>query len=1721
MSNSKSPSQPVQNVKFGPQAKDDSSAAGENAFITIDVMGNDLGGNAKQLWSLDQSAAGAYTAPSSVVTLASGARIWFEDGEVVYDAGSAFEGLAVGQAAQDSFIYAIRMSNGSVSYATVTVSLTGANDGPVAVADTASGHENETLIVDALANDTDADDGATFTLVSASAPAGKGGVSIAANQLAFDPGADFDHLAAGATETVVIDYTMEDEHGAQSSSTLTITLTGTNDGPVAVADAAAGHENEGLTIDVLANDTDVDDGAAFTLVSASVPAGGGSASIAGNQLVFDPGGDFDHLAVGESATVTLDYVMEDEHGAQSGSTVTVTVNGANDGPAIAAGDFTGSVLEAEPVTGIPAATTPTLAEAGANDGFASAQMIDRDAMRIASNPDLGDESDPAISVAGSIDSATDEDVYAIELQPGETITLDIDFALGYGSTAYPGYGTLPGLDAFIFIYDAAGTLLNSNDDAPIASGGEGSAHVQDSYLQFTASAAGTYYIVVHDWNGDGAMSQGPYTLQVSLDSQNLQLTDSGSFAFGDVDLSDGHSVIVTPQGGDYLGALTADIDDASTGDGAGLVRWDFSVANAAVQFLAEGQELVQSYEIAVSDGQGGIDQEIVTVTITGANDAPVITTALSLGEVVEDVELSAAGQIMFADVDLADGHSVSSAPDAADYVGTFTATLADPSTGDGSGRVDWSFSVDNESIEHLAAGQFFVQHYTVTVEDGHGGLVQQLVNITITGTNDGPVAAADTAAGDENETLTIDVLANDSDADGGATLTLVSASAPADKGGVSIVAGQLVFDPGSDFDHLAAGAVEMVTLSYTMEDEHGAQSSSTVGITVNGANDGPLASSIGSIAGEDGPAVTLTAAFTDVDDGDTHSYAIDTSGTTGSVTDNGDGTFGYDPAGQFESLGDGETATDQFTYTVTDANGQSSSATATVTISGVNDAPTATPITASTNEDSLEGQIDSILFVDDDRGLSGDATWLGLLDDLGYSVHYEAIASNGNPTSTLSDYDLVIWSNGDHAYTNLTSQNVAALSAYLDDGGRLLYAGGHSVYEENAAHGFIQTYLGLADYHYNMPYISSSPDATGPGGSYVLTDWAGGYYGGTMISAFEAAASTATVLMSLDNWYDSPDVAAVNDTGTFVAGTWGFDINQLGAAYREDFLADTLDALGGSGFSVDLLSTAADVEGDALTVTSLTQTAGTIVATELTDGVLRLVPGSLDFLAEGQEETLEFSYTIGDGALGTVNSVTITVTGANDAPTIVPSGSIFAGPPSSTFSGGYVDVTSPAAFTGTGAFSYEITFKTSTTGIHQNLLSVGFFNTNKASQIGISPDGKLAMGINNRHDAGPGAPDYAGFVADGEWHTAAFTHDGAGTFTYYLDGLEIGAFFAPGVDLTNGVALIGAANTDYRNPFQGEISDAHIWNRELSAAEVANLSPPASNDPGLIGSYMFSSGSAENVATGMADGIIVGNVTLGSAISAQVRELPDGIAGEGSATLTETGSILFEDSDLSDTHSATAVAQGSGYLGSLSVSVDQDSNKVDWVFTASDGALDGLGAGQIVTQAYTVSISDGNGGSAEQEVTITLIGAGDGSLQVLTFDGAGEYLTSSGGFNFAEGTYQADGYGSNWPAGDVSSPNAVYSYGDSFFATADGHSVDFLGAYFVNAQPAIDHLTMVARGYEDGVLKHISAPFALSETNAVWQAFNFTDVDEIRFDVTSVGTFGNQGWALDNFTFFG
>ena len=74
---------------------------------------------------------------------------------------------------------------------------------------------------------------------------------------------------------------------------------------------------------------------------------------------------------------------------------------------------------------------------------------------------------------------------------------------------------------------------------------------------------------------------------------------------------------------------------------------------------------------------------------------------------------------------------------------------------------------------------------------------------------------------------------------------------------------------------------------------------------------------------------------------------FDTNHTLGHVTYNGDGTFDYKPANLFKALTNGQSDSDYFTYTITNATGLVSSGQVFITLNGLNDPPVASPFTIS------------------------------------------------------------------------------------------------------------------------------------------------------------------------------------------------------------------------------------------------------------------------------------------------------------------------------------------------------------------------------------------------------------------------------------------------------------------------------------------------------------------------------------------------------------------------------------------------------------------------------------------------------------------------------------------------------------------------------------------------------------------------------------------------------
>src|SRR5258706_11075443 len=93
--------------------------------------------------------------------------------------------------------------------------------------------------------------------------------------------------------------------------------------------------------------------------------------------------------------------------------------------------------------------------------------------------------------------------------------------------------------------------------------------------------------------------------------------------------------------------------------------------------------------------------------------------------------------------------------------------------------------------------------------------------------------------------------------------------------------------------------------------------------------------------------------------------------------------------------------------------------------------------------------------------------------------------------------------------------------------------------------------------------------------------------------------------------------------------------------------------------------------------------------------------------------------------------------------------------------------------------------------------------------------------------------------------------------------------------------------------------------------------------------------------------------------------------------------MTFADVDKIDTHSVSAVADAGNTLGgTLTPVVTTDATggvagTVTWTYTVANNATDYLAVGQTATEKFTVTVSDGHGGTASQLVTITINGTNE------------------------------------------------------------------------------------------------------------------------------------------------
>lgn len=398
----------------------------------------------------------------------------------------------------------------------------------------------------------------------------------------------------------------------------------------------------------------------------------------------------------------------------------------------------------------------------------------------------------------------------------------------------------------------------------------------------------------------------------------------------------------------------------------GVWNYELDDTRAATNALAHGATTSEVFRTTVTDFLGETAVQDVTVSITGSNDAPQLTStvdALAGAVTAAGTGISgtpqAIGQLTAQDPDA--GHVLTwSATGPATY-GTFSVS------GDGL----WTYTLDNglAATQALGANASLTQTFDVTVCDEHGALDVQQVDVLIHGSNDAPtVASALNASADAASAVqVIDLLAGANDVDTGETaslqLTNVSGLVP----GLMLNGNALTLDPEHpDFMALPLGDERDITVTFDVVDAQGALVSQELTVTVTGVytNTAPTTindvytlteNEIGTYAAELG----VLANDTDVDVSDTlrltslNGVSISgetpvtlTSGTV--VTINETGAMTIDSSAAFDALGGDDQGQEIVTYTVSDGSATTAGQ-MTLLVNGVNDAPVALDDTFNIN----------------------------------------------------------------------------------------------------------------------------------------------------------------------------------------------------------------------------------------------------------------------------------------------------------------------------------------------------------------------------------------------------------------------------------------------------------------------------------------------------------------------------------------------------------------------------------------------------------------------------------------------------------------------------------------------------------------------------------------------------------------------------------------------------
>jgi hypothetical protein len=646
-----------------PVAADDTATTDQDVAATINVLANDSDVDG----SLDPSTVTIGTSPGHGSTSVDPAT-----GRVTYTPNPNFNG-------GDSFTYSVKDDDGEPSNAaTVTVTVNRVNILPVANDDSATTDEDVPVTIDVLANDNDVDGNLDAATVQVASPPSHGSASVdsATGRVTYTPTANFSG-PDGFT------YTVKDNDGASSNTAnVAITVNSINDLPVAQDDSATTNEDVAVTIDVLANDNDVDGNLDAATVQIATSPANGQATVdpATGQVTYTPAADY-------AGSDSFTYTVNDNDGASSNTaTVNVTIIQQTD----------------PPVAHDDSATTD-------EDGSVVIAVLTND-----NDPD------------GTLDPAT----VAIGSSPANG-QATVDPATG--DVTYTPAADFNGSDSF--------TYTVKDDDGAVSN----------------AATVTVTIIAVND-------------IPVAM--------DDGATTDQDVPVT----IDVLANDNDVEGPLDPETVQVATAPGNGSAMVDSATGQVTYRPAADffGED---TFTYTVKDGDGAVSSAAtVSVTVSRVNRSPVAQDDGATTD--EDVPVTI--DVLANDEDT-DGNLDPTTVTITTSPALGSATI-DPATG----QVTYQPEPNRSSSDS----------FTYTVEDDDGAVSNAAtVTVAINAVNDLPVALDDTATTDQEVPVTIDVLANDSDVEGTLDPGSVLIATLPSHGSATVdpATGQVTYQPAADF----------------------------------------------------------------------------------------------------------------------------------------------------------------------------------------------------------------------------------------------------------------------------------------------------------------------------------------------------------------------------------------------------------------------------------------------------------------------------------------------------------------------------------------------------------------------------------------------------------------------------------------------------------------------------------------------------------------------------------------------------------------------------------------------------------------------------------------------------------------------------------------------------------------------------------------------------------